>query len=338
MICRIPTLAKRASRFAQVTVTGFAVACDGPGCPSVFVASGENLAVEVLATVIGDQMRTAGWSKDRNGSDLCPNCVPTVTRRARCLPDALTSLPIRQPSDVKNLPTIKDYAERLRALPPDLSEPDVLRPEMRLYADERVSIYFTPVSTPNPKGRVFFVGLTPGRYQYWLATMAAAALREGSTPLRASRAARVGAFAGSMRSNMVRMLDGIGLPEALGIESSDTLWTTDRHLMSATSAIRHAVILTATGANYSGAPKIERHPILNAFAEEVLARDIAAVPDALVIPLGKAVGDAVERLGLDPGRNLMGFPHPSGSNGHRARLYAERRRELATAVSAWAGG
>jgi hypothetical protein len=98
-----------------------------------------------------------------------------------------------------------------------------------------------------------------------MATMAAAkALREGCSPHQASLRAKVGAFAGPMRANLVRMLDGIGLDAALGIESTKWLWMTDGHLVAATSAICHAVILTATGKNYSGTPKIERHPILSA--------------------------------------------------------------------------
>jgi hypothetical protein len=133
------------------------------------------------------------------------------------------------------------------------------------------------------------------------------------------------------------MLDGIGLAQVLEIESTASLWTTDGDLMAATSAIRHAVILTPTGDNYSGAPKIGRHPILNAFVQEVLANDVASVADALVIPLGKQARDAVERLSLERGRVLVGLPHPSGSNGHRARQYAERRGELVAAVKAWAG-
>ncbi len=236
-----------------------------------------------------------------------------------------------------DLPTIEDFADQLRTLPAALTQVNVLKPKLRLYADEKISIYFTPVAAPNAKGPVLLVGLTPGRFQHWQATaVAAAALRVGCSPLQASLAARVGAFAGVMRSNLVRMLDGIGLADALGIESTASLWTTDADLVAATSAIRHCVILTSSGKNYDCAPKIERHPILNAFVEEVLARDIASVPDALVIPLGKQVGEAVARLGLERGRVLPGLPHPSGANGHAARQYVERQGELAASVAAWA--
>jgi hypothetical protein len=316
-----------------MTVTGFTIACDSPGCPSIFIlASDERLTVHAFATMMGDRMVAAGWTKDMHGNDLCPACSPRPSRRGRSRPGR-----IDRPADVSHLPTIEEFSDLLQALPPDLTEPGVLRPELQLYGDDRISIYFTPVASPNPKGRVLLVGLTPGRYQHWLATVAAAeALREGCSPYEASLRARVGAFAGVMRSNMVRMLDGIGLAEALGIESTASLWITDGHLMAATSAIRHAVILKATDKNYSGTPKIERHPILSAFVEEVLARDMNSVPNALVIPLGKPAGNAVARLGLEKERVLAGLPHPSGSNGHRARLYAERRGDLAVAVSAWA--
>ena len=98
-----------------------------------------------------------------------------------------------------------------------------------------------------------------------------------------------------MRSNLVRMLDGIGLATHLGSNPRHrcgplmpTLWRPPRRSVT--------VSFTSSGKNYNCAPKIERHPILNAFVEEVLARDIASVPDVLVIPLGKQVGEAVARL------------------------------------------
>ena len=65
-----------------MTVTGFTIACDSPDCPSIFVlASNERLTVEAFVVVIGDRMGEAGWTNDRHGNDLCPDCSPQHPRR-----------------------------------------------------------------------------------------------------------------------------------------------------------------------------------------------------------------------------------------------------------------
>ncbi len=56
---------------------------------------------------------------------------------------------------------------------------------------------------------------------------------------------------------------------------------------------------------------------------EMLGPELAEVPEALVIPLGEAPEGCLSALasagtiGMD--RCLLGFPHPSGANGHRKR-------------------
>jgi hypothetical protein len=65
-----------------VTVTGVTLACDSPDCPSIFVlASDERLTVQAFATVLGDRMDAAGWTKDRHGNDRCPECSPRPARQ-----------------------------------------------------------------------------------------------------------------------------------------------------------------------------------------------------------------------------------------------------------------
>ncbi len=63
-------------------------------------------------------------------------------------------------------------------------------------------------------------------------------------------------------------------------------------------------------------------------------------PAALVVPLGKAAGEAVAFLAVeglvDPARCLLGFPHPSGANGWRARQYAAMRPILTSEITRWA--
>ena len=51
------------------------------------------------------------------------------------------------------------------------------------------------------------------------------------------RAKNPGALAGPMRANLVAMLDGIGIADELGIESTSDLGAGARRLPSSTSAV-----------------------------------------------------------------------------------------------------
>lgn len=71
-----------------------------------------------------------------------------------------------------------------------------------------------------------------------------------------------------------------------------------------------------------------------------LGPELTAAPDALIIPLGKAVESCVQMLvssgQLDVERCLLGFPHPSGGNGHRLRQFRENYGRLRQELSTWA--
>jgi hypothetical protein len=62
--------------------------------------------------------------------------------------------------------------------------------------------------------------------------------------------------------------------------------------------------------------------------------------DAVIAPLGKAVSTVLRRE-ADRGavraeRCLFDFPHPSGANGHRQRLYERHCHEMTAQVASWA--
>jgi hypothetical protein len=204
-----------------------------------------------------------------------------------------------------------------------------------------LSVHYAPWDWVNTKARIMLVGITPGAFQ------ATEALREAKACLRAGcsaeetlrRADATGSFAGPMRSNLVTMLDGIGLAEALGVDSSARLFDTHHHLAALCSAIDYPVFVN--GQNYGGAtPPLARDPVLRSLVRASLGARIAMTQNALVIPLGKAAQDAVALLAtgglVRPGQCLTGFPHPSGANGHRARQYVANREALADQVARWA--
>jgi hypothetical protein len=116
------------------------------------------------------------------------------------------------------------YRKRLADLPPIRSAADILCPELLLTKDGRVTVYCCPSDSVNPPAKVVIVGITPGLHQAFLARQAAQqALVEGLKPNEVVQRARaVVAFAGSMRTNLVNMLDGIGIHETLGIASTQS--------------------------------------------------------------------------------------------------------------------
>ena len=91
------------------------------------------------------------------------------------------------------------------------------------------------------------------------------------------------------------------------------------------------------GENYNGQLPADRHPLLAAFAGQVLAANLAMLPEALVIPLGRQASRAVALAGAAPDRVLAESPHPSGANGHRQRPYDEGRDEITRIVARWFG-
>jgi hypothetical protein len=217
---------------------------------------------------------------------------------------------------------------------------DAMAPELLLWQEGELSVFYAPWDWVNTEASVMLVGITPGRHQ---ATEALGEVRRslanGLPPEDALRRAdAVGSFAGPMRTNLVTMLDGIGLAAALGIESTARLFDDMHHLAAHVSAIDYPVFVD--GHNYGGAsPLLVRHPVLASLVRASLGARVAMAPDALVVPLGKAAGAAVALLVdqslLDPRRCLLGFPHPSGANAHRARQYAEQRAGLALAILEW---
>lgn len=232
------------------------------------------------------------------------------------------------------------FAERLTALSPITSESDTLAPELLLAEDGPLSIRYCPFDYINPRAKLVIVGITPGRHQMFLACQQAQrSLAEGKSAKDVLReASDTGSFAGGMRANLVTMLDALGLPSALGIVTAAELFAARSELLHSTSALLHPVFVN--GSNYSGAPKPQRVPLLRAFVDQVLAAELAMVPDALIIPLGTTVAtilrDLADRGTVWGDRCLFQFPHPSGANGHRVRLFEAHQAMMADQIARWA--
>jgi hypothetical protein len=234
------------------------------------------------------------------------------------------------------------FADRISALPRrgQYSKCDLQNDQFRMYMSGSVAIYYAPFDYINAEAKVVLVGITPGWTQMERAYQEARrALLEGARWDEVCRRAKAHAsFAGSMRRNLSQMLDGIDLHRALSLRTSAELFESASNQLHATSALRYPVFVD--GKNYSGYnPELLEVPDFRDIVHTDLREELAQVPDALLIPLGRCANTVVENLVdndmLDRHRCLIGFPHPSGLNGHRVAQFSVKRLELSRGVKEW---
>jgi hypothetical protein len=181
----------------------------------------------------------------------------------------------------------------------------------------------------NRQAKVILVGITPGK------TQAANALAEARKHLHAGaptqevlrQAKQTGAFSGTMRPNLVALMDCIGLPRVLGLRSCGDLFGSASHLLQAASVLPFPVFLN--GDNYNGTPYPTRTPLLRELMLAHFLPMVRELPDAVLIPLGpvptKALAWLVQQGHVSGHRVLEGLPHPSGANGERIAYFLGRK-------------
>jgi hypothetical protein len=213
-----------------------------------------------------------------------------------------------------------------------------LNPALRLYSDNKLDVWYSPMGRRIENPAIWILGITPGWNQMRIAyEEASAALQSGSSLRQAVDCAKPRiAFAGSMRANLVSMLDDIGLNDALDVTTTANLFGSKK--LRTGSVLRYPVF--NKGRNYSGSsPTPVKHAFLKEMLDVILAEELETVCDCPIVPLGKAAELAleysVEQGRVDPSRILRGFPHPSGANGHRISQFNENKDSYANAVKKW---
>jgi hypothetical protein len=233
------------------------------------------------------------------------------------------------------------YEPAIRALPKDrpLSEQDLAGETFLLDADGRLEIYYAPMDWLRAEARVTVVGITPGRGTMLMAFQTVLdGLTRGRPVAEVMDDVKKQASFSGFRSQLVEWLAWLGIPAHLGVGTEGDVWQRMSPLIHPTSAVRYPVFID--GRNYSGrGPDLVKNHTLRRFLHDLLAPELAQIPDALVVPLGDKVSDALAILASDGLLNiercLMGFPHPSGNNGHRMRKWAENRAALNRKATAW---
>jgi hypothetical protein len=204
---------------------------------------------------------------------------------------------------------------------------------LRLGQDGPLSVSYAPFDHTPREARLVIVGITPGRTQAVNAIAAAsAALRAGKDHEEASRLAKLtGSFSGAMRSNLVSLLDCIGLSVALKVETCAALFDPAREQVHFTSALRYPVFIAEE--NYNGSPDMLKTRLLKGMIDCCLADEAQRLPNAVWLPLGNQPARALQYLCsrgiLDRKQVLDGLPHPSGANAERIAYFTGRKaREL----------
>jgi hypothetical protein len=211
-----------------------------------------------------------------------------------------------------------------------------------VWAGGDLAMYYAPFDYVNARARIVIVGITPSWAEtvaaWWVARQGLAQGLPWEGVLRLVK--QEASFGGGTRRELVAMLDGIGVQRALGIGTSDLLFGPEAAgLVHATALLRYPVL--ARGRNYTGwNPPLLKSGELREFGEGLLAGELRQMRSVLVVPLGalveRVLSGWIARGWLARGDCLLGFPHPSGANARRARVYAERREALRAVVEAWA--
>jgi len=226
------------------------------------------------------------------------------------------------------------FSEIIRGLNPDeLEHPErveLLALDRDQIGGRNVKLVYAPFDHVNLEAKVVIVGITPGRQQASNALKAAKrGLDRGLSADAASAEAKVFAsFSGPMRTNLIAMMDSVGIAEFLGVQSCTSLWGEQAKLVHFTSAIRYPVFVD--GKDWSGSnPTAFRLASMRKWLSDYTGEELRVLSRALIIPLGPKVAEMLEFLapeGLVPRERIIaGLPHPSGANAERIAYFLGRK-------------
>ncbi|MFT3809414.1 MAG: hypothetical protein QM698_05800 [Micropepsaceae bacterium] len=227
-----------------------------------------------------------------------------------------------------------NYAETILALNDnEFTFRHSLSPCLMMARETRASgdivVSYAPFDYCNSDAKIVIVGITPGHQQMVNAlSEARRLLKSGANNEKSAETAKsFASFSGTMRTNLIAMLDHIGVNRKLGITSTASLWTTDTRLVHFTSALRYPVFVN--GEDYRGTPDILKSPMLRQFLENYTGQELRRLSDAILVPLWPVATNALTHLArismIDSTKLLDGLPHPSGANAERIAYFLGRK-------------
>lgn len=238
---------------------------------------------------------------------------------------------------------LEDYIEVIKQLPlkEKYTKDELLIPELLIEKQGDLEIYYAPHNEYlNPNAKVFIIGITPGFEQMSTAIAEARRCIEEGLPLDEIkyRCKVAGRFSGSLRRNLLVLLNELNLNTYLGINDAKQLFNEHDDLLHTISLIPYPVFVK--GKNYTGhSPKLLKTPILLNYITEQFIDELSKLDDVLIIPLGKGVEEALLYLAsknlIKEEQVLKGFPHPSGANAHRFKQFEEHKQSMFKQIDKW---
>lgn len=215
------------------------------------------------------------------------------------------------------------YREKITHL--DKIEKDSIQiKEFELYHDPSLQIYYAPHNEfINPKAKILIVGITPGWSQTQRAYQTAKkGIDQHMTDEEICFQCKMDSrFAGTMRKNLISMLNELGLHQRLMLSSCADLFDKENDMLHTTSLVKYPCFYK--GKNYSGhVPAIGSTEILKKYIHKEFIEELKCLSSVrMIIPLGSAVENIFRELeihsSLQECEVLWGFPHPSGLNARR---------------------
>lgn len=232
----------------------------------------------------------------------------------------------------------KNYCYEIEKLN-DFNKENILNKTFELYNQDNIKIYYAPHNEIiNEKAKIFIVGITPGWTQTSIAYKTArnGLLQDLTFEKIKKQCKRESRFAGSMRKNLIEMLDKLQLNSKLHLKSCCELFEDKDCLFHTTSIIPYPVFVN--NKNYTGSnPKIMDNEVLYSYVKKYFYKEVDRLSDTLIIPLGKAVEEILEQMIkenlIKEEQCLLGFPHPSGANGHRKSQFIENKNKLMSIIN-----
>lgn len=235
--------------------------------------------------------------------------------------------------------TLYEYIDKIKRLPikNKYNKNEILTNDFLIEREKDIEIYYSPHNEYiNPKAKVFIVGITPGFQQMSTAIATARRAFEDSEDIeeiqyKCKQEAR---FSGSLRNNLISMLDEIELNKYLKMDSCMELFGEMDYLLHTISLIPYSVFVK--GKNYSGhTPKLIKSEFLMKYIYENFVDELKRLDNAdniFIIPLGRCVEDVLCKLAenniINEGQILKGFPHPSGANVNRKSQLEKNKEDM----------
>lgn len=226
------------------------------------------------------------------------------------------------------------YREKIKSLS-RLDRETILTPQFEITHDDDLTLYYAPHNEYiNEQAKILIVGITPGWSQTLHAFQTAKngieqSLTDEEICFRCKMNSR---FAGTMRKNLISMLDELNLQTCLNLPSCEALFIPENRLLHTTSLIKYPCFYK--GKNYSGhTPAISNTEILKRYIQTEFSEELRCLDNVrLIIPLGAAVERVFRELYresfLCKPKILWGFPHPSGLNARRTDRFRENREAM----------